>query len=212
MGRGPVGAPAIIRYVNNSLASVDDFSAIDGDMVLIKTLTASGDSTLSFVNGTSDVVFDSTYKTYIFKYININPATDNAALGFQVDTGTNTSYNQTMTTTSFQAHHDEGDTETALGYETGMDQAQGSGFQMLLQTNAGNGADESGSGELWIFNPSSTTYVKHFISRSNVYWSSNGSTALFVGGYVNTTTALTRVQFKPESGNFDGTIKMYGIT
>ncbi len=80
MGRGPVGAPAIIRYVNNSLASVDDVSAIDGSMVLIKTLTASSSSTLSFVDGTSDVVLDNTYPIYLFKFINIHPATDAAVL------------------------------------------------------------------------------------------------------------------------------------
>ena len=194
---------------NQSLSSITALPAAitGGAMTLLATQTASSSATLSF---TSNI--DDTYDEYVFKYYDINPATDNAALGFQVDTGTNTNYNQTMTTTSFQAHHDEGDTETALGYETGMDQAQGSGFQMLVQTNAGNGSDESGAGYLHLFAPSSGTFVKHFISRSNVYWSSNGATSLFVAGYINTTTAITRVQFKPESGNFDGVIKLYGIS
>jgi len=194
---------------NQSLSSITALPAAitGGAMTLLATQTASSSATLSF---TSNI--DDTYDEYVFKYYDINPATDNAALGFQVDTGTNTNYNQTMTTTSFQAHHDEGDTETALGYETGMDQAQGSGFQMLVQTNAGNGSDESGAGYLHLFAPSSGTFVKHFISRSNVYWASNGATSLFVAGYINTATAITRVQFKPESGNFDGVIKLYGIS
>ena len=199
-----------IKVANNqSLTAITALpaSVSGGAMTLLETQTASSSSTLSFTSG-----IDSTYDEYVFRYYDINPATDNAALGFQVDTGTNTSYNQTMTTTSFQAHHDEGDTETALGYETGMDQAQGSGFQMLVQTNAGNGSDESGAGYLHLFAPSSGTFVKHFISRSNVYWSSNGATSLFVAGYINTTTAITRVQFKPESGNFDGVIKLYGVS
>ena len=191
----------------NSTPNGFETGDIAGSMVLLESQTASGDGTLDF---TSNI--DSTYKEYIFKLIDINPATANAAIGFQVDTGTNTNYNQAMTTSSFQAGHDEGDTETALGYETGMDQAQGTAFQMLVQTNPGNGADESGAATLHLFDTSITTFVKHFISRSNVYWSGTGTFELYVAGYINTTTAITRVQFKTESGNFDGTIKMYGVT
>ena len=170
MGRGPVGAPAIIRYVNNSLASVDDVSGIDDVRVLIKTLTASSSATISFVNGTSDVVLDNTYRTYIFKFINIHPATNGVyfTVGFR-DGSTN--YDATKTTSYFRAYHDESDSATALEYTAGSDLAQGTGFQ-YLSDDLGNGNDESCSGELFLFNPSSTTFIKHFMSKSNTYHSS----------------------------------------
>ncbi len=210
MGRGPVGAPAIIRYVNNSLASVDDVSAIDGDMVLIKTLTASSSATLSFVDGTSDVVLDSTYPIYLFKFINIHPATDATTFTFQGNAAGGSGYNETMTTTFFVANHDEGDSSTDLSYQSGIDQAQGTSFQRLAKI--GNGNDECASGELWLFNPSSTTYVKHFMCTSQEYHDENLSEQNHVAGYFNTTSAIDEIQFKMASGNIDaGTIKLYGI-
>ena len=183
-----------------------------GSLTLIKTLTASSSGTLSFVDGASDVVLDSTYRTYIFKFINIHPSADSSDLGFQVDTGTNTNYNLSITSSAFQAGHAEDNSETALGYETGDDQANGTGFQMITQTNAGNANDESSSGELILFNPSSTTFVKHFISRLNTTWSANGTFEKYAAGYINNTAAVTRIQFKMDSGNIDsGLIKLYGI-
>ena len=211
MGRGPVGAPAIIRYVNNSLASVTDVSGIDGSMILIKTLTASSSSTLDFVDGTSDVVLDNTYPIYKFVFTNIHPATDNTALSFQGNASGGSGYNETITSSFFQANHDEGDTGTDLSYRTSEDQAQGTAFQQLGY-GVGNGNDESCSGELWLFNPSSTTYVKHFISRVQVYHKSNISYDMYSAGYFNTTSAIDEIQFKMSSGNIDaGTIKLYGI-
>ena len=204
---------ALVKYNNNSLSAVTSVASMpSGAMTLIKSQTASSASTIDFLNGTSDVVFDGTYPIYIFKFINIHPSADSSDLGFQVDTGTNTSYNQTITSTAFQVGHAENDSETALGYEASDDQAQGSGFQMITQTNAGNANDESSSGELWIFSPSNTTFVKHFMARLNTVWSSDGSFEKYTAGYINTTTALTRVRFKFDSGNIDaGTIKLYGI-
>jgi len=187
-------------------------SGSGGSLVHIKTLTASSSGTLSFVDGASDVVLDSTYRTYIFKFINIHPSADSSDLGFQVDTGTNTNYNLSITSSAFQAGHAEDNSETALGYETGDDQANGTGFQMITQTNAGNANDESSSGELILFNPSSTTFVKHFISRLNTTWSANGTFEKYAAGYINNTAAVTRIQFKMDSGNIDsGLIKLYGI-
>ena len=195
-----------------TIADAGAFSGVLGAMTLIKTLTASGDGTLSFVHGAASVVFDNTYPIYRFSFINIHPSADAADLGFQVDTGTNTSYNQTITSTAFQAGHADNDSEVALGYEAGDDQGQGTGFQMITQTNAGNANDESSSGELTIFSPSSDTFVKHFIARLNTSWSGDGSFEKYAAGYVNTTTALTRVQFKMNTGNIDtGTFKLYGI-
>jgi len=187
-------------------------SGSGGSLVHIKTLTASSSGTLSFVDGASDVVLDSTYRTYIFKFINIHPSADSSDLGFQVDTGTNTNYNLSITSSAFQAGHAEDNSETALGYETGDDQANGTGFQMITQTNAGNANDESSSGELILFNPSSTTFVKHFISRLNTTWSANGTFEKYAAGYINNTAAVTRIQFKMNAGTIDsGLIKLYGI-
>ena len=182
-----------------------------GSMTLIKTLTASSSATLSFLNGSDSVVFDNTYPVYLFKYIGIHPETNTASFTFQVDTGTNTSYNITVTSTAFLCQHDEGDSATSLAYNGAKDQAQGTSFHTLLN-EVGNGGDECGSGELYIFNPSSTTFVKHWLARTVNYQSDNYIQDRFFAGYFNTTTALTRVQFKMSSGDIDaGTIKLYGI-
>ena len=203
---------ALVKYNNNSLSSVTSAAGFPaGAMTLIKTLTASSSSTLSFVNGSSDVVLDNTYPIYLFKFINVHPATNDVTFGFQTDTGTNTNYNQTMTTTFFQARHSEADSLAALAYTTNRDIAQGTGFQTLIY-DVGNGNDESCSGELYLFNPSNTTFVKHFMSRASNYGQANEAADCFASGYFNTTTALTRVQFKMSSGNTDsGTIKLYGL-
>jgi hypothetical protein len=203
---------ALVKYNNNSISAVTSTGLATGSLVPIKTLTASNSATLSFLNGADSVVFDGTYPIYKFEFINMHPITNSADLGFQVDTGTNTNYNIACTSTAFQVGQAEDASETTLGYQTNDDQAQGSGFQMITQTNAGSGNDESSSGELLLFNPSSTTFVKHFISRLNTYWSGTGTFEKYAAGYFNTTTALTRVQFKMNTGNIDaGKIKLYGI-
>ena len=210
MGRGPVGAPAIIRYVNNSLASVDDVSNTDGAMILIKTLTASSSATLSFVDGTSDVVLDNTYPIYKFVYTSIHSEEDDRQfqVGFR-DGGSN--YDATKTTTYFYSYHDEGGTSAALTYYTTGDLAQSTSAQPLSYSS-GNGNDESLSGEMWLFSPSSTTYVKHFMATNNVYHQADFSQQRFVAGYCNVTAAIDGVQFSMSSGDIDaGTIKLYGI-
>ena len=180
-----------------------------GAMTLLSTVTASSSATISFTSG-----IDSTYDSYVFKFYEIHPATDNTQFAFQVDTGTNTNYNQTITSTTFRAYHIEGDNDQGLGYVTGEDQAQGTAFQKLTAGGTiGNDNDQSGSGFFHLFNPSSTTFVKHFIGRSSAYHASDYATDFYVSGYINTTTALTRVQFKMLSGNIDaGDICLYGIT
>ena len=183
----------------------------EGSTVLIKTLTASSDDTLDFVNGADSVVLDSTYPIYVFKFINIHPATDEAHLTFQTDTGTNTSYNQTLTSTFFEAYQDEDGSPAALGYNANHDLAQSTSFQRI-GNGIGNGNDESGAGTLHLFSPSSSVFVKHFISNVHTYNEANLVVNCFCAGYFNTTTALTRVQFKMSSGNMDsGVIKLYGI-
>ena len=180
-----------------------------GAMTLIKTLTASSSGTLSFVHGTSSVVLDSTYKEYVFKFINIHPATDGQNFTVNFRDGS-TAFDATKTTTLFQAQHSEGDA-TNFSYQTGNDLAQGTGYQTISQY-VGNGNDETCSGELFLFSPSSTTFVKHFISKANSYFANDKSNNDFTAGYCNVTAAIDGVQFKFSSGNIDaGTIKMYGI-
>jgi hypothetical protein len=180
-----------------------------GAMTLIKTLTASSSGTLSFVHGTSSVVLDSTYKEYVFKFINIHPATDGQNFTVNFRDGS-TAFDATKTTTLFQAQHSEGDA-TNFSYQTGHDLAQGTGYQTISQY-VGNGNDETCSGELFLFSPSSTTFVKHFISKANSYFANDKSNNDFTAGYCNVTAAIDGVQFKFSSGNIDaGTIKMYGI-
>ena len=194
---------------DRSMASITSLpSGVSGSsLVLLSTQTASSSATIDF---TSDI--DSTYKEYIFKFINMHPATNTALLTFQADTGTNTNYNQTMTTTVFRANQNEADGGAALSYRTASDQAQGTSFQQLSQAIS-NDNDSGVSGELKIFSPSSGTFVKHFISETNTAQATPDSQATYVAGYFNTTTAITRVQFKMSSGNIDaGTIKMYGVS
>ena len=194
-----------------TIADAGAFSVGLGDQVLIKTITASNAATVSFLNGSDSVVFDGTYPFYKFVFINIHPVTDNQNFEFQVDTGTNTSFNQTMTTSVFRAYHDEDDSGTAVEINAGNDQAQGTGFQDISD-GIGNGNDESGAGELLLFDPSNSTYIKHFMAQMTDYNGNNHNLNVFTAGYVNTTTALTRVRFKFGSGNIDsGTIKLYGI-
>ena len=195
-------------------ASANGFTTIDpGSMTHIKTLTASSSGTLDFLNGSDSVVFDSTYPVYRFVFTNIHLATNGQYLSFQADTGTNTSYNQTITSTLFKAYHKEDGAAAALGYDTGSDQAQGTAFQRLSSDLISDN-DASISGSLMIFNPSSSTFVKHFMSEANtmVDGSPPYTEVRYYAGYFNTTTALTRVQFKSTSGDIDsGTFKLYGI-
>jgi hypothetical protein len=176
-----------------------------GDVVLLSTQTASDSSSLDFTSG-----IDSTYGEYIFKFYNINPATDNTHFSFQVNAVGETGFNEIMTTTMFRPYHDEDDSVTSLSYSTGQDQAQGTAFQQMSQ-DAGNGADECSAGILHLFNPSSTTYVKHFYSRVNTYHQLNYTMDFFAAGCINTTSAIDEISFKMNSGNFDGTIKMWGV-
>ena len=193
-------------------ASANGFSTIDStSIVLIKTITASSDSTISFVDGSSDVVLDNTYPVYMFKFINIHPGTDDKNFQFNMSVDTGSNYNVTKTTTVFKANHDEGDSATNLTYDTGEDLAQGTGFQ-TLGNGVGADNDQSLSGTLHLFNPSDTTFVKHFMSTIQYYAFNNYTNNFYVAGYGNTTSAVDAVQFKFSGGNIDsGTIKLYGI-
>ena len=188
-------------------------SGSGGALVHIKTLTASSSANLSFVDGSSDVVLDSTYRTYIFKYIDIHAATD--AVSFKVGfRDGDSAYDATKTTTFFQGNHQEDGNNGALGYVTGDDLAQSTASQILIPA-LGNGNDECISGYLHLFDPSSTTFVKHFISRAtgNVAGTPDYCYDSFVAGYCNVTAAIDGVQFAMSSGNIDaGVIKLYGVS
>ena len=178
------------------------------DVVLLHDTDYSNAASASITSG-----IDSTYGEYIFKFYNINPATDGAEFMFQVNATDGADYNDSaITSTFFYAVHSEDDTTAAgLSYHTDHDQAQGTAFQHLAY-DIGNGADESCAGELHLFNPSSTTYVKHFYSRLSNYYNDSGEKNPFVAGYINDTTAIDDIQFKMNTGNIDaGTIKMWGV-
>ena len=182
----------------------------------IKKLTASASADLSFVDGTDDVVLDSTYKEYVFTFVNIHPASESHLTVNFRDGGS--AYDATKTTTFFHPYHSEADDDSALEYATNSDLAQGTGAQRLFQGAMDHDNDSCVSGELHLFNPSSTTFVKHFIATTqgvldvpaagdNPY-----SRCGFMAGYCNVTAAIDGVQFAMESGNIDaGTFKMYGI-
>jgi len=205
---------SIIKLNNNGVKNATAFGSITGlgSMTFIKKLTASGSSTLSFVDGASGVVLDNTYKEYLFTFNNIHPsASSNFTFQVSIDSGSN--YNVAMTTTVFSAYHYENDGGTALFYNAAIDQAQGTAFQELGKASTDN--DSCCGGTLNLFSPSSDTFVKHFIGNvefvtldasSNPY-SMNHLSA----GYANTTSAVDAIQFKMSSGNFDGDICLYGI-
>jgi len=194
-----------------------DAGAIDsgvptGAMTLIKTLTASGSSTLSFVHGASSVVLDGTYKQYLFKFINIHPASASKfEFNFTIDSGNN--YNVTKTSTTFGVFHTEADNSASLAYKTAHELAQGTGNQILsVHGDVGTANDMSFCGTLRLFDPANTTFVKHFMATSNFV--DNGPTSMnpFVAGYGNTTSAINGVRFAMGSGAIaSGQIKLYGI-
>ena len=175
-----------------------------GDVVLLHDTDYSNVASASITSG-----IDSTYGEYIFKFYNINAATASANFTFQVNATDSSSYNEYMTTTVFRAYLSEADSE-AFGYKTDLDQAQTQLYQSIAYGNE-NDADASAVGELHLFSPSSTTYVKHFYSVTQNMQDNATSKQDFVGGYINTTTAIDDIQFKMSSGNFDGTIKMWGV-
>ncbi len=193
---------------NNSMSAITSTpSGIGGgSMALISTQTASSSSTISFASN-----IDSTYKEYIIKYIGVHPATDGA--NFQVNfRDGSTAYDATKTTTVFLASNAEDESHAELAYKASNDLAQSTDFQNLAES-AGADNDQCVSGELHLFNPSSTTFVKTFMSQTQNADSGNNTLSFFVSGYCNTTTAIDGVQFKFSSGNIDsGTFKLYGVS
>jgi len=190
---------------NSSVTGITVLANASDGITFISSQTASNSASISFTSG-----LDSTYKAYKFVFVNMNPATDSIDFTFNLSTDSGSNYNVTKTTTIFVAGHHEADTATELDYVPSWDLAQGTGEQ-IIGSSIGNGADESCSGTLTLFNPSSTTYVKHFICTSNWYRTDNASFNTYVAGYGNTTSAINAIRFKASSGNIDGTFYLYGI-
>jgi len=194
-------------------ANANGFATINpGSMVLIKTLTASSSGTLSFVDGSSSVVLDNTYPVYLFKFINLHPASNNSNMSFNGSTDSGSNYNVTKTTTTIQSYHNEDDSAASVFYNTNFDIAQGTGFQALNYGDGDTSNDGSFSGSLFLFNPSSTTFVKHFLADTHQMAADPSAERNLTAGYFNTTSAIDAIQFKSDSGNIDsGTIKLYGV-
>jgi len=183
-----------------------------GAMTLIKTLTASSSGTISFVDGSSSVVLDDTYKTYLFKFINCHPSDNgpNFNVNFSIDTGSN--YNVTKTSTFFHSRHDEDGSDGQVVYDTGGDLAQGTGNQYISRGIGNGSAEDCVSGELWLFNPANTTFATNFMGTSNSVELNASSQETYFAGYCNSTSAVDAVRFAFNAGNIDaGTFKMYGI-
>jgi|TARA_R100000455_G_C6258084_1_gene113696 hypothetical protein len=194
---------------NNSLSAITALPAAvsGGSLNLISTQTASSSATISFTSG-----IDDTYKEYIIKWINVHPATDDVDFKFQgsIDGGSN--YNVSITSTWFEAYHDEGDSGTSLGYSSGRDQGNGTSLQ-FINNKLGNDNDQSGCGTLHLFNPSDTTFVKHFSIASIRISENNFQAQQYCAGYFNTTSAINAIVFQMSSGNIDsGTFKLYGVS
>jgi len=182
-------------------------SGFGGALNLLSTQTASGASSVSFTTQLT-----STYDVYVFKFIDINPDSHDKNFTFQVNATDGADYNDSaITSTVFESEHYEDNSVARVRYEPNDDQAQGTAFQILAE-GMGHGGDECVAGEMHLFNPSSTTYVKHFYATTNAYRHPDSSRQTFAAGYINDTTAIDDIRFKMSSGNFDGTIKLYGIS
>jgi len=204
---------ALVKLNNRGVRSVSTFGSISslGTYTFIKKLTASSSATLSFVDGSSDVVLDDTYKEYLFTFNNIHPATDNTKITFQGSTNTGSSYGVALSSTRFYAYHTEGDATPTFEYDASEDLANSTSYQNASAAS-GNDNDHNLSGYLHLFEPSSTTFVKNFIIETNSTHGNDAALHAFTAGFFNTTSAIDAIQFKMDSGNIDaGDICLYGI-
>ena len=205
---------SIIKLNNNGVKNATAFGSITGlgSMTFIKKLTASSSANLSFVDGSDGVVLDNTYKEYLFTFNNMHPVNDGTSFQFQASTNGGTSYGINKVSTFFEAEHNEGDSSTALQYNTTFDRGANSTDFITLFSEIGNDADQSGSGTLHFFNPSDTTFVKHYIANTSSISNADFSRNQFIGGYFNTTSAINALKFEMRTGNIDaGDICLYGI-
>ena len=211
---------SIIKLNNRAVKDITTFGSVSsGSVKFIKKITASSDATISFVHGSSSVVFDSTYKEYLFTFKNIHPAANACDFLFQFSTDSGSSYGVSMTTSCFQAYHQEDDNPANLNFRTGTVNSLGNdtNFQSISTADGiGNDNDQCLDGFLRVFNPSDTTFVKHFMANATHYTNDNASMHTFVQGYINSTSAVNGIQFKMNNGSSDqntdkGDICLYGI-
>ena len=204
-----------MAVISNTTTIIDAgaISVAKGALTHIKTLTASSSGTLTFHHGASGVILDSTYKEYMFEFINIHPSANDSYFTFQANAVGESGFNETITSTMFRAYNKEDSSANALVYEEGdYDLSQATGFQ-VLNDSVGTDTDQSTCGRLNIFNPSSTTFLKHFIYTGVENAADNKVQNTFTAGYFNTTAALDEFQFKMNTGNMDtGSIKLYGVS
>jgi len=206
MALSKIQPASIDLTANYAFTGTNSVAGVSIEETKLATQTASSSATLSFTSG-----IDGTYNIYKFRFIDMHPASDDAVFQFQGSSNGGTSYGLTITSSAFRAYHNEADSSAGLNYEGSNDLAQSTNFQYLME-GVGNDNDQAGSGELFLFNPSSTTFVKHFIARTQFYQKSDATQENDYGGYFNTTSAINAVQFKMSNGNTDsGTIEMYGI-
>ena len=201
---------SIVKLNNRSVKDITAFGSITslGSLTHIATQTASSSASLSFTSG-----IDSTYKEYIFYFVNMHPATNNVSFQFNFSTDSGSNYNVTKTSTNFRAYNFENDAAAALQYQTSQDLAQSTSYQNFFGDDGlGNDNDQSTSGYLHLFNPSSTTFVKNFIANTNMCHHSDLSVQNFIAGYGNTASAIDAIDFKFSSGNIDsGQILLFGL-
>ena len=202
----------LIKLNDRGVRSATAFGSVSGgSFTFIKKVTASSSATISFVDGTSDVVLDDTYKEYLFTFKNIHPENDDMLFQFNMSIDAGSNYNVAKTSTFFEALHTENDATATLGYVAGRDIAQGTGVADLTQ-GIDNGNSAGGCGTLRLFNPSSTTFVKHFLSECNIKGNDTKCQSTYAAGYGNTTSAVDAIQFRHDSGDIDaGDICLYGI-
>ena len=206
---------SIVKLNNRGVKDATTFGSITslGSLTLIKKQTASSSATISFVDGTSGVVLDNTFQEYLFTFNNMHPDTDGVAFVFGANAVGQSGFNETITSSFFRAYHGEGAEGGVVAYETGSDRAQISDYQRITEELIGSDNDQCMSGYLHLFNPSSTTFVKHFIADTNSYHASNYSVRSFLGGYINTSSAIDEIEFKMHSGDIDsGDICLYGLS
>ena len=199
-----------MAVISNGTTLIDagalDSAVASGPLQLISSQTASSSANISFTSGIT-----STYKEYVFSFHNIHPATDGAKFGFQFNASGGSGFDETLTTTYWRTYNNEAADSAGTGYVQSEDQAQGTAFT-ILDGGVGADADQCTAGVMQLFNPASTTFIKHFIFRGTHYDVNNFVADVHTNGYVNTTSAITEVQFKFSSGNIDaGTIRMFGV-
>ena len=211
---------SIVKLNNRAVKDITAFGSVaSGSVTFIKKITANADATISFVHGSSSVVFDSTYKEYLFTFKNIHPGANACDFLFQFSTNSGSSYGVSMTTSCFQAYHQEDDNPANLNFRTGSvnSLANSTNFQSISTADGiGNDNDQCLDGFLRIYNPADTTFVKHFMANATHYTNDNASMHTFAQGYINTTSAINGIQFKMNNGSADqdtdkGDFCLYGI-